>query len=155
MWQYYQTYYILKGEDYEDKYALLSTPTKLGVGLITKTAVLKPRQSPLCLHNAFMMGWFIVLCKSYCQSDTESTEYCSNRCLMRSPNSQRLMGLMDILPPCYVKNTELKTSNKLFFFFCLSQKLWSVRLPGRNWLLMWPPINRNLSFDQGQCHIKD
>lgn len=56
MWQYYQTYYILKGEDYEDKYALLSTPTKLGVGLITKTAVLKPRQSPLCLHNAFMMG---------------------------------------------------------------------------------------------------
>lgn len=35
-WQYYQTYFILKGEDYEDKYALLSTPTKPGVGLITK-----------------------------------------------------------------------------------------------------------------------
>lgn len=56
LWQYYQTYFILKGKDYEDKYALLSTPTKPAVGLITKTPALKPQQSPLRLHNAFMMG---------------------------------------------------------------------------------------------------
>ena len=41
---------------YEGKYALLSTPTKLGVGLITKTAALKPPSSPLCFYNAFIIG---------------------------------------------------------------------------------------------------
>lgn len=56
MWQYYQSYYIVNGEDYEDKNAPLSTPTKLGVGLITKAAFLKPQQSTLRLHNAFMVG---------------------------------------------------------------------------------------------------
>lgn len=56
LWEYYQTYLILKAEDYDDKYALLSTLTNLRVGLITKTLALKPRQSPLRLHNAFMMG---------------------------------------------------------------------------------------------------
>lgn len=79
MWQYYQSYYIVNGEDYEDKNAPLSTPTKLGVGLITKTAFLKPQQSTLRLHNAFMMGWFIVLCCGYCHSDTGFKEWRSNR----------------------------------------------------------------------------
>lgn len=69
----YQSYYVLKGEDYEDKCALLSAPTKLGVGLITTAVIPKPQQRPLCLHNTLSTGRFIVLCKSYWQFDAYTT----------------------------------------------------------------------------------
>ena len=42
---------------------------------------------------------------------------------MRSPNSQRLMGLMDIFP-CFLENTGLKTSNMFSF---LSAKCFEVQ----------------------------
>lgn len=113
MWQYYQTYYILRGEDYEDKYALLSTSTELGVGLITKKTVVKPQQSPPHLHNAFMMVGFILLCENYCQPHAESTDCCSNRCLMSQLSETG--GIIGQSSPYYVKNTKFKTSIKLLF----------------------------------------
>lgn len=116
MWQYYQTYYILRGEDYEDKYALLSTPTELGVGLITKTTVVKPRQSPPRLHNAFMMVGYILLCENFCQPHAESY-YCRDW--------WDHWTVFSIL----CKESKVQTFSQAFFFFWF-QQVFCVGLPG-------------------------